>query len=45
MPKVMVEYADKEFLCFLRLLKGINSLSKEWRKVDWKEGAFRYLLC
>ena len=45
MPKEMVEHADKEFLCFLRLLKGINSLSKEWRKVDWKEGAFWYLLC
>lgn len=27
MPKVTVEHADKEFLCFLKLLKGINSVS------------------
>lgn len=40
LPKETVEHADKEFLCFLRLLKGNNSLSKEVRKVHWKEGAF-----
>lgn len=45
MPKVKVEHAGKEFLCFLKLFKGVNSLSKEWRQVDWKKGAFGHVMC
>lgn len=36
MPKVTVQHADKEFLCFLKPLKGINSLSKAGRKGEWE---------
>lgn len=32
----MVQHADKEFLCFLKPLKGINSLCKAGRKVEWE---------
>lgn len=32
----MVQHADKEFLCFLKPLKGINSLSEAGKKVEWE---------
>lgn len=44
MPKVTVQHADKEFLCFLKPLKGLNSLSEEWREAEWKNGSFRRFL-
>lgn len=42
MPKVTVQHADKEFLCLLKPLKGINSLSKAGRKVEWEPFGTNY---
>lgn len=48
MPKVTVQHADKEFLCFLKPFKGNNSLSQNagrWNESKEPFGLYCARLC